>query len=102
LAKGVAMMADIERAGYAQKAAEIVIELPEFPSFRKMLDLGGGLGIIGMAIVDAHSKMKGVIFDLSPVVKETNKFIQEYYAIQLLIPTERRKPMCKRPETKPL
>jgi SAM-dependent methyltransferase len=78
LAKGIVMMADVERAGYAQKATEIVMELPEFPSFRKMLDLGGGPGIIGMAIVDAHPTMKGVIFDLPPVVKETKTFIQEY------------------------
>lgn len=78
LAEGVVMMADVERAGYAQKAAEIVVELPEFPSFRKMLDLGGGPGLIGMAIVDAHPTMKGVIFDLPAVVKETQKFIQEY------------------------
>lgn len=72
------MMADVERAGYAEKVMEIVLELPEFPSFGKMLDLGGGPGIIGMAIVDAHPKMKGVIFDLPLVVKETKKFIQEY------------------------
>ncbi|MCK4417270.1 MAG: methyltransferase, partial [Candidatus Latescibacteria bacterium] len=35
-------MANYERAGVAQQAVEIVSELPEFPSFRKMLDLGGG------------------------------------------------------------
>jgi ubiquinone/menaquinone biosynthesis C-methylase UbiE len=56
----------------------ILLGLPEFPSFQKMLDLGGGPGLIGMAIVDAHPKMKGVIFDLPPVVKETKKFIKEY------------------------
>jgi len=78
LVKGVALMADIERAGYAQEAVNILLELPEFPSFQKMLDLGGGPGLIGMAIVDAHPKMKGVIFDLLPVVKETKKFIKEY------------------------
>jgi len=78
LAKGVVLMADIERAGYVQEAVEIVLKLPEFPSFRKMLDLGGGPGLIGMAIVDAHPKMKGVIFDLPLVVKETKKFITEY------------------------
>ena len=44
LAKGVVTMAEVERAGYAQKAAKIVLELPEFPSFRKMLDLGGVRG----------------------------------------------------------
>jgi SAM-dependent methyltransferase len=78
LAKGVVMMADIERAGYAQKAVEIVLELPEFASFRKMLDLGGGPGLIGMAIVDAHPNMKGVIFDLPPVVREAKAYIKEY------------------------
>jgi SAM-dependent methyltransferase len=78
LAKGVGLMADIERAGYAQEAVEIVLKLPEFPSFQKMLDLGGGPGLIGMAIVNAHPKMKGVVFDLPPVVEETKKFITEY------------------------
>ncbi len=43
-----------------------------------MLDLGGGPGLIGMAIVDAHSTMKGVIFDLPPVVKVAKTFIKEY------------------------
>jgi SAM-dependent methyltransferase len=78
LVKGVTLMADIERAGYTQEAVNILLELPEFPSFKKMLDLGGGPGLIGMAIVDAHPKMKGVIFDLPPIVKETKKFIKEY------------------------
>ena len=78
LAKGVVIMADFERAGYIQMGVKTVSELPEFPSFQKMLDLGGGPGLIGMAIVDAHPKMKGVIFDLPPVVKETKKFIKEY------------------------
>lgn len=78
LTKGVTLMADIERAGYAQKAVKIISELPEFPSFRKMLDLGGGPGLIGMTIVDAHPTMKGVIFDLPPVVKATEAYIKEY------------------------
>jgi ubiquinone/menaquinone biosynthesis C-methylase UbiE len=75
---GIVLMADTERAGYAQKVAELVSALPEFPSFRKLLDLGGGPGLIGMAIVDAHPTMTGVIFDLPPVVKLTKKFISEY------------------------
>jgi len=78
LARGVVLMADIERAGYAQEAVDILLDLPEFPSFRKMLDLGGGPGLIGMAIVDAHPTMTGVIFDLPPVIEETKKFLHEY------------------------
>ena len=78
LVEGVELMADIERVGYAQEAVNILLELPEFPSFQKMLDLGGGPGLIGMAIVDAHPEMNVVIFDLPPVVKETRKYIKEY------------------------
>ena len=78
LARGVVLMTDIERAGYAQEAVEIVLTLPEFSSFQTMLDLGGGPGLVGMAIVDAHPTMTGVIFDLPPVARETKKYIQEY------------------------
>jgi predicted TPR repeat methyltransferase len=72
------MMANAERAGDAQTAVKIVSNLPEFSSFQKMLDLGGGPGIIGMAIVDSHPNMKGVVFDLPPVVKMAESFIREY------------------------
>ncbi|MCK4581174.1 MAG: methyltransferase, partial [Dehalococcoidia bacterium] len=54
-------MANNERSGPAQQVAEIVSGLPEFPSFKKMLDLGGGPGLIGIAIVASHPSMKGVI-----------------------------------------
>ena len=70
--------ASVERAGYAQIMVDVVSELPEFPSFRKMLDLGGGPGLIGMAVVAAHPSMKGVIFDLPPMVKAAATFIHEY------------------------
>jgi predicted O-methyltransferase YrrM len=70
--------ANSERAGDAPIMVDVVSELPEFPSFRKMLDLGGGPGLIGMAIVAAHPSMKGVIFDLPPMAKVAETFIQEY------------------------
>jgi SAM-dependent methyltransferase len=78
LVKGVELIADAEMVGYAQEAVNILLELPEFPSFQKMLDLGGGPGLIGMAIVDAHPEMKGVVFDLPLVVNEAEKFIEDY------------------------
>ena len=66
------------RAGTAQQAVEIVSELPEFPSFRKMLDLCGGPGLVGIAIVSAHPSMEGVIFDQPPIIKMAESFIKEY------------------------
>jgi hypothetical protein len=78
IAQGATMMANTERAGDAQQAVQIVSQLPEFTSFQKMLDLGGGPGLMGMAIVAAHPTMTGVIFDLPPVVTVAETFIKEY------------------------
>jgi len=71
-------MASSERASLAQQAVEIVSGLPEFPSFGKMLDLGGGPGLVGIAIVASHPSMKGIIFDKPSVVKVAQTFIREY------------------------
>ena len=67
-----------ERAGIAQQVAEIISNLPEFPSFRKMLDLGGGPGLIGIAAVAAHPNMLGVIFDRPAIVRVAKDYIREY------------------------
>jgi len=76
-ARWTAAVTNYERSGMAQMVAGAIGELPEFPSFRKMLDLGGGPGLIGMAVVAAHPTMRGVIFDLPPVAKAAEKFISE-------------------------
>ena len=73
-----ATMAASERAGRAQQAVQVISGLPEFLSFKKMLDLGGGPGLFGIAIVSAHPSMKGFIFDRAEVVKVAKTFIKEY------------------------
>lgn len=77
-ARNAVWMANNERAGIAQQMARLVAGLPEFPAFRKMLDLGGGPGIFGIAIVDRHPAMHGVVFDRAPVVAVAERFIREY------------------------
>ena len=77
LARWAEAVAEYERAGIAQRVAERISELPEFSTFRKMLDLGGGPGLIGMAVVASHPTMKGVIFDLPPVAKAAEKFVRD-------------------------
>jgi ubiquinone/menaquinone biosynthesis C-methylase UbiE len=71
-------MGQHQRSGIAQQLTEVISGLPEFPSLKKMLDLGGGSGLIGISIVAAHPKMKGVIFDRPAIAKVTEKFIAEY------------------------
>ena len=70
--------ASSELAYDAQAMVDIASGLPEFPSFRRMLDLGGGPGLVGMAVVAAHPSMKGVIFDLPAVVAVAESFIEKY------------------------
>lgn len=58
--------------------ADIISSLPGFKNCKKMLDLGGGHGIFALYIVDAHTDMKGVVFDRPSVVKTADYFIREY------------------------
>ena len=71
-------MANSQRSGIAQKASEIVSQIPEFKSFKRMLDLGGGPGIFCIAMVDRHPSMKGIVFDRKPSTDVAQEFIKEY------------------------
>jgi SAM-dependent methyltransferase len=77
-AQFAASMANSERAGEVQRAVRIVSELPEFPTLKRMLDLGCGPGLIGTAIVASHPDMSGTIFDQPAVTKVAQAFVEEY------------------------
>ena len=56
-----------------------ILDLSPFScQMKKMLDLGGAAGLIGIAIVAAHPTMTGVIFDRPGVVEVAQRFIREY------------------------
>jgi SAM-dependent methyltransferase len=76
--KDVLSYIKVERSGRAQMIARIASNLPEFPSFRKMLDLGCGPGLNGAAIVASHPSMTGVAFDRPRTIKITANAIQEF------------------------
>ena len=67
-----------ELAGIARRVAHCVAELPEFSGFNKMLDLGGGPGLISVAIMAIHPHMKGIVFDRKNIVAIAEKYIREY------------------------
>jgi predicted O-methyltransferase YrrM len=73
-----AIAANYQRSGYAQQMSELVSSLPEFRSFKRMLDLGGGAGLVGIAIVAKHPTMKGVLFEQPSVAKVAEQFVAEY------------------------
>ena len=71
-------MAANELARLGPLAVEIASGLSEFPSFQKMLDIGGGPGLVGISVVSSHPSMRGVIFDRPAIVKVAETFIKEY------------------------
>ena len=68
--------ANYERSGIGQHTAEIISELPEFLSFRKMLDLGGGPGLIGISIVAANTRRKSLHKYEPKLMKDFNKLLE--------------------------
>ena len=52
--------------------------LPEWDSFEKMMDLGGGPGAHCMVFVSQHPRMRGVVFDQKAVAAEARKIISEH------------------------
>ena len=77
-AKEAEIRANGQRAGAAQDAAAVISRLPAFPRVKRMLDLGAGAGLIGLAIVAAHPTMTGVLFDRPEIVEVAQRFIREY------------------------
>lgn len=77
-ARSAQWMANHERAGVAQQMAGIVAGLPGFAGFETMLDLGGGPGMFGIAMVSSHPAMTGVVYDREPVAAVADRFIREY------------------------
>jgi SAM-dependent methyltransferase len=72
------VLANTARGGYAQIISRIVRELPESSGMRRMLDIGGGPGIIAMAILDDHPTMIGVVFEQPGMAEAARRYIDAY------------------------
>ncbi len=72
------LMSDIARSGMSQAVAKAIAKLPEFDACAKMLDLGGGHGLDGIATVQMHPSMEGVVFDKAAAVRAAQELIREY------------------------
>ncbi|WDV46619.1 methyltransferase dimerization domain-containing protein [Clostridiaceae bacterium M8S5] len=67
-----------QRIGRAKEFCDVVKQLPEFKDFKKMLDLGGGAGLIGICIGQEKEDIEGVIFDTPNSINVTKRCIKEY------------------------
>lgn len=75
-ARSARHLASYQKAGMADLAADIVAGLPESPQMRRMLDLGGGPGLIGLGILARHPAMTGALCDLAPVLEVAGQEIE--------------------------
>ncbi len=75
--KAVAHLAAYQRAGMAYRAADLVQALPEFKDARKLLDLGGGPGLMGAEMVRRHPCLKGVLMDQAAIIHLAEKEIRK-------------------------
>jgi ubiquinone/menaquinone biosynthesis C-methylase UbiE len=66
------------RSGRAQRIAERVASLSEFPAFSRILDLGAGPGVIGIAVATAHPTLTCDLYDRRAVCKVADEVIAEY------------------------
>ncbi|MBI9077108.1 MAG: methyltransferase domain-containing protein [Desulfatibacillum sp.] len=66
------------RCGRAQEIAACVAALPEFGAFKRMLDMGGGPGMVAVAVAAAHPSMTGVIIEQPAVCRVARELIAEY------------------------
>ena len=76
--KGARVSVNHSRCGRAQMIARHVSALPEFPSFTRILDLGAGSGIFGIAVAAAHPSLQCVLFDQPAVCGVAGEVIAEY------------------------
>jgi hypothetical protein len=67
-----------QRVGRAKEICNIVTKLPEFKDFKKILDLGGGPGLIGIALGCEKDDIEGVIFDMPETITIADECIKEY------------------------
>ena len=66
------------RCGRAQNVTNHVASLPEFPFFKRILDLGAGSGIMGIAVASSHPSLQCRLFDQPAVCNVADEVIGEY------------------------
>jgi O-methyltransferase domain/Dimerisation domain len=55
-------------SGFSAEEAAAVLAAYDFSKVAKVVDIGGGHGVLLTALLQAHAHLSGVVFDLAPVV----------------------------------
>lgn len=73
-------MADECKCWELPRVLKEISQYKEFKDARKLLDLAGGHGLYAIGFSMLNNDLKSYVFDLAPVVEETDKFIKRYKA----------------------
>jgi len=73
-------MADECKCWELPKILNEISKYKEFKNARKLLDLAGGHGLYAIGFSMLNQDIKSYVFDLIPVIKQTDKFIKKYKA----------------------
>jgi hypothetical protein len=52
-----------------------IVEVYDFSGIHKLMDLGGGTGLLLLEVLKMYSSLEGVVADVQPVITETQKHI---------------------------
>jgi hypothetical protein len=55
-------------SGYSALEAAAILDAYDFSGVEKVVDVGGGHGMLMTALLQTHSHLSGIVFDLEPVV----------------------------------
>jgi len=66
----------VVQAGPVQQMVELIKSLPGSDRARRMLDLGGGLGLFGLALAAARPGLQVTLFDLPQVIDSAREIIR--------------------------
>ena len=70
-------IAQEQRAVTAELAVALLQALPEFAGARRLLDLGGGPGLVAIAAAMAHPALQGEVFDFADTVAIAEQHIRQ-------------------------
>lgn len=65
-------LADFQKL-IAPRIASLVSALPNADRFRRLLDLGGGPGGVGLGLLQAFPELEGTLFDLPAVIEQARR-----------------------------
>lgn len=67
-----------QRSGMAHMVVRLVSSLPEYSDFKRMLDLGCGPGLLGIALALDHPTLNVILFDKPDIISVAERCVLEY------------------------